>query len=205
MEAIFEHIQPISLEGYIKNPLVLPFHFKFEADGLEHALNSLLETPRFLPHLLLKRLRHFCRLLGTIKNISPFALKILPTLKPTAFMKDGGDLYFSLGALLSRSSDVTLAVLCHEYGHILLSNQPFYGDLKKVNRQFKKEFAHSPFSELLSPIELYAVLISINLMKSLLPLVKQDGHKKKLSLLIQQEQDKIGLLNSEIIKLRKPQ
>ena len=129
-----------------------------------------------------------------------FSVRLTPDLTPKAYMRDGGDMFFSLGALLTRSSTVTLSVLCHELAHMWLSQQDFYKGLKEINRQFQEQYSSHTDAELLSPIELYAMVVSVIFMQDVC--IALEGKKKKrFKDLIEFELEKIELLKDKIIKL----
>ena len=141
--------------------------------------------------------------LGIIKSkiIKDFALHLDYSLAARAYMKDSGEMYISLGSILFKSSRVNLKVFCHELAHMWLSQQDFYPKLKVLNKEFKENYSSHPSCYLASPIELYAMVISYNMMDYVLHSLTLERVIKKWSVLVYDEARKIQEIKDLIITL----
>ena len=124
--------------------------------------------------------------------LKDFSVNITKSLKPVAYMKDSDGIYISLGALFFKSSMATFKVLCHELAHIWLSQQSFYSDLKRLNKEFKTKYSVSEKVYLSSPIELYAMVVSVELMKMIRASLTKDFEIKRINKFIDLECAKIN-------------
>ena len=116
-------------------------------------------------------------------------------------MKDKGELYISIGALLFRSSMTTLKVLCHEISHLWLSQQDFYSKLKVLNKEFKQKYSNHQDVYLMSPIEFYAVVLSVKIMEEISLSLTKERHKKRWNKIVSEERAKIKKLHDLILTL----
>lgn len=96
-----------------------------------------------------------------------FGVHLKWTWKPMAFMNDAGHIYLSVGLLAKSSAVNVLSVYCHELSHIRLSQHRDYSDIKTLQRQFKQCYADHKLCELMSPIEIYTMLISEKLLRQI--------------------------------------
>lgn len=116
--------------------------------------------------------------------LEEFSLHRERTRKDRAYMKDSGDLYLSRGFLVRHSPLVVLSVFCHELAHIKLSQTPEYPEIKCLQRAFKIRFADERLCEVMSPIEMYAVEISLRLLKDLLTEASTPRQRRQLRRII---------------------
>ncbi|MBQ7225926.1 MAG: hypothetical protein IJX02_04915 [Clostridia bacterium] len=189
-----------SYSEYIKNPLGVSFNVNIDRPEVLKAFKRLILTPPWLFLLQHRRIKGIKNAMVGAGLLRDFELKLSWQKKPVAYMRDGGEMCFSVGALLSRSATVTASVLCHELAHMWLSQQDFYKGLKEINRQFKEQYSSHADAELLSPIELYAMVVSVIFMQDVC--IALEGKKKKrFKDLIEFELEKIELLKDKIIKL----
>jgi hypothetical protein len=161
------------------------------------ALFGLRSSLVFIKWHLLKKITK--KLVG-IGALRPFELRLKPTLKPMAYMRDGGDIYISLGLLLTRSPWVTLSVYLHELSHLLISETDNYGALKELQRSFKDSFSSSPLCEAVSPIELYANSVTLSLLNFLCKMLS-GVKKRRLFNLISDREERISFAISKAREL----
>ena len=200
MEAI---PQPIfTLNKYTQNPLDIRFDIDLnESEALDicRKLTSSWRSPFFIQWHYIKKAVNAMIECGILRK---FSVRLTPDLTPKAYMRDGGDMFFSLGALLTRSSTVTLSVLCHELAHMWLSQRGYYSELKLLSKSFLTRYAKVPDIALMSPIELYAMVISVDIMKAINKGVKKQKHKRRLESIIDCEREKIEFLKQKITELQ---
>ena len=132
------------------------------------------------------------------KILNEFSINLTKSLKTQAYMKDGDGIYFSLGALLFKSNMTTFKVLCHELAHTWLSNQSFYKELKILNKEFKKAYKNNENVYLASPIELYAMVVSVSLMEMVKNSLTKSKQIKRINKYIELECAKIKELTDLI-------
>ena len=138
----------------------------------------------------------------TRENITPnFDITLLWSLKPVAYMRDGGGVYFSLGFLLMKSPLATLPVCLHEFSHIILSRMDDYSVLKNVERRFRAEYGAHPECNIMSPIELYADLITENILAYAYDNAETEKMRKRLSRVISHRREKIFAAKDALSKL----
>ena len=190
---------PFSISRYLSAPREICPRAEDRLADVADEINALATASRLT---VWQRLKALARALSATEPQKTFDVRLTSTLTPRAYMRDGGDIFFSIGAILSRSPVVTLSVFCHEYAHLSLSYETFYPALKTLNRQFKGEFSHLSNSTLLSPIELCAMLRSVTLMETMAGLIRNDRAKEKLALLIRAEQEKLDQLESQLKALQ---
>lgn len=135
----------ISLNSYLENPLTIQLDFRINSDLAIDELKKLVKRSYDFSILRWQRIKKINKTLISENVFPDFNIYLTKSLTPQAYMKDCGEIYLSLGALLFRSSMVTLKVLCHELSHLWLSKQPFYGRLKFVDKEFKKKYSDIEF------------------------------------------------------------
>ncbi|MBQ7415954.1 MAG: hypothetical protein IJW14_02825 [Oscillospiraceae bacterium] len=133
--------------------------------------------------------------------LADFSVQLQWKRKTEAYMNDAGQVYLSAGLLATSSAMTVLSVYCHELAHIKLSQREDYPAIKALQREFKQHFKHHKQCELLSPIEFYAMLISRPLLSAMAENAHSDRQKKKLARLQEDLEQKIRLLEQQIVKL----
>lgn len=133
--------------------------------------------------------------------IEDFSLRLLWRWATTAYMKDGGEMFLSLGLVFGRSAMTLLSVYAHELAHIKLSQRRDYPAIKALQREFKHRYHDHPMVELMSPIEVYAMLASRTLLRALAERAPNRRQRQKLTQLIQDLEEKLTLLEREIRRL----
>lgn len=187
----------LTMERYLTDPLHLCGAAELSLDDVASEIHAVASASRLTVWRRLKRLAQALSARGP-----RFSLHLTRSLSARAYMKDRGDVFFSVGAILSRSPVVTLSVFCHEYAHLSLSYEAFYPALKELNRQFKDTFSHIPHADLLSPIELCAMVRAVDLMERMQKSVARTSAQKKLALLIRTEKEKLSYLESQLKALK---
>ena len=191
-----------SLSRYLQAPSEFPYQAELgDPEVLRTLLRflSLWNDPMPMQWRCIKKAAH---IIVEKKVMQPFAVHLIREKKPQAYMKDCGEIYFSTGALTIRSSVVTLSVFCHELAHMWLSQQDFYPALKSFDKQFKTQFSAHPSVYLMSPIELYAMMIAIGMMREVASFCPQKSKRhQKLCDLIEDECEKVKTLTHEISML----
>ena len=132
--------------------------------------------------------------------LKEFSIHLIKSLKPMAYMKDCGEIHISLGALLFKSNMATIKVLSHELAHIWLSQQDFYPSLKALNKEFKQSYKMMENINLLSPIELFAMIISVDIMESIKESLK-GNLRKRINKFIDLENEKIKEIKDTLLNL----
>lgn len=219
----------ISLNGYLENPLAIQLDFCVNSDLAIDELKKLASRTYDFPILRWRLIKKINKLLISEKVFPDFTIYLTKSLTPKAYMKDCGEIYISLGALLFRSSLVTLKVLCHELSHLWLSNQPFYGRLKSVDKEFKQKYSDIDFSKndnaktkyddnlkpsgknrssgrkkdrlnayLLSPIEVYAMIVSVSLMELIDSRITKKRSQIRWQAVIEEERSKLSRILSTL-------
>lgn len=134
------------------------------------------------------------------KMLKEFSIHLTKNLKPMAYMKDSGEIYLSLGALLFKSNMATVKVLSHELAHVWLSQQDYYPSLKALNKEFKQRYNELENVNLLSPIELFAMIVSIDIMESIKESLK-GNLRKRINRFIDLENEKIKEIKDTLLNL----
>lgn len=212
----------ITLNGYLENPLAIQLDFYVNSDLVIDQLKKLVARSYDFSFLRWRLIKKINRLLISENVFPEFNIYLTKNLTPKAYMKDCGEIYISLGALLFRSSMVTLKVLCHELSHLWLSNQPFYSRFKSVDKEFKEKYSNVEFlrgdavyskeantvktdeknrskakkkgrlnAYLLSPIEVYAMKVSVCLMELIDSRLTAKRSKKRWQAVIDEERSKL--------------
>lgn len=188
-----------SLEEYLKSPLDVEFSFHIDSVKVIQSLKKLLFRLYDFSPLRWKLIKKTRQLIIDEKVVDSFSLNLIPSLSLKSYMKDSGEMYISLGALLFRSSVVTLKVFCHELSHIWLSQQPFYPAIKRVNKEFKIKFKDYKDVVLASPVEVYAMKLSIGIMEQIADLLTKKSQKKRWKKIITLEYSKLNAMKDLII------
>ena len=138
------------------------------------------------------------------EGITPnFDITLVKKLKPMAYMRDGGGVYFSLGLLLMKSPLATLPVCLHEISHIILSNMSGYSTLKNIERQFRTEYGALADCDIMSPIELYADLITEHMLCCAYENTETEKKRKRLFRVISHRKEKILAAKEALSRLAK--
>ncbi len=190
-----------SLEEYLKSPLNVDFCFHIDSVKVIRSLKKLVCRLYDFSPLRWKLIKKTKRLLIDESVVNDFSLNLIPCLSLKSYMKDSGEMYISSGALLFRSSIVTLKVFCHELSHIWLSQQPFYPAIKSVNKEFKTKFNGCKDVVLASPVEVYAMKLSIGIMEQIADFLTKKSQKKRLKRIITLEYSKLNAMKDLIINL----
>jgi len=191
-----------SLKEYLESPTEGAPCLGELPDGVISALSRfvpLYSNPFFIQW---KNVKNAVRCFAEQGVTAPVSVSLIPKLKSTAYAVDGGKMCFSLGAILSRSSAVTLTVLCHEITHVWLSQRDFYPDLKRLNKDFISAFSGEKAAYLMSPIEVYAMVGAIHIMDAVCASLPDGFGKRKLERLKELEKDKLDALKIEISMLK---
>ena len=191
-----------AVEEYLDDPLAIELPRISLTSPSAKSLADIISGSRLVPHALWRRIRQARDTLMAEGDFEYFPLKLEFSLRVRAYMKDGGGIYFSLGALIFRSSAVTLAVLCHELAHLWLSRQDFYPKLKEMQRAFKARLAGVAEREILSPIELYAMRASLDILTPVADSLGEGRAKRKLLSLIEAEREKILTIADKLKKYK---
>lgn len=86
-------------------------------------------------------------------------------------MRDSGVLCFGMPYLFSATGGDLFKVAMHELAHLLLLGSPQYGELLSLDAEYFSRYGRDlPELIHLSPTELYATLISVDLMKNAIAL-----------------------------------
>lgn len=195
------HEKAFSRENYLKAPLDVDFSFHIDSLRVIEALKKLLFRLYDFTPLRWKLIKKIRNLLISEKVVSDFSLTLIPSLSVKTYMKDSGGMYISLGALLFRSSMVTLKVFCHELSHIWLSQQSCYPVIKVVNKEFKEKYKDCKDVVLASPVEVYAMKLSIGIMEQISDSLTKNSQKKRWKKIIVDEYSKLNAMKDLIINL----
>lgn len=190
-----------SLDNYLKFPLDVDFSFHIDSIKVIESLKKLLNRLYDFTPLRWKHIKKTKDLLISENVVSCFSLNLIPSLSVKTYMKDSGEMYISLGALLFRSSMVTLKVFCHELSHIWLSTKSFYLAIKGLNKEFKSKFKDCKDVVLASPVEVYAMKLSIGIMEQISDSLTKKKQKKRWEKLIVDEYSKLNAMKDLIINL----
>lgn len=190
-----------SLDNYLKSPLDIDFSFHIDSLQVIETLKKLLFRLYDFTPLRWKLIKKIRDLLISEKVVSCFSLNLIPSLSVKTYMRDSGGMYISLGALLFRSSMVTLKVFCHELSHIWLSTQSFYPVIKGLNKEFKSKFKDCKDVVLASPVEVYAMKLSIGIMEQISDSLTKKNQKKRWKKIIVDEYSKLNAMKDLIINL----
>ena len=161
-------------------------------------MNKLLSRRAFSVFTKWRHVKEIRRVLLAENILSDFTLKLLPTLKPLAFMHDGGTLSLSLGLLLTRTPWVVLSVYLHELAHIWLAGEDNYPDVKALAREVKRLIPTHPLGDRISPIELYADTVTLAMLEALDGTTVHPVYQKRLERLISERRDRIAAVEDAL-------
>lgn len=190
-----------SLEAYLASPLDIRCEFVIESEAVIDSLKKLAARVCDFSFTRWLRIKKTRRLLIKEKVLDEFSVKLVRGLVPRAYMKDSGEIYFSLGAMLKRSSLITLKTFCHELCHLWLSRQNFYPELKAVDKQFRTRYRDNTAVYLLSPVEVYAMSLSVGIMRQIEAKLSQGRRLKRWEKIIADENEKLKAIQNSILKL----
>jgi hypothetical protein len=92
-----------AVERYLDNPLSCELPRLSLTSHSAKSLADITSGSRLVPHALWRRIRQARDILVFEGDFESFPLKLEFSLRVRAYMKDGGGIYFSLGALIFRS------------------------------------------------------------------------------------------------------
>lgn len=124
----------------------------------------------------------------------PFSFKTVKTFKKQAYMRDGDGLYISYGIFFKTTESIFFSVLCHELAHIWLSQREFYPALKTLNKAYLSRVSDAKTGELTSPIEVYARLFALHIIKQTASFIQNGKRKKKAETARRAEEEKLRKL-----------
>ena len=128
--------------------------------------------------------------IGLIQNVR---LQFSLLQKERAYVKGQALLSFSLPYVCKESGATLVKVLLHELAHLILLAKDGYGKLLSLHHSYKQEVSFEDERlKILSPVELYATLISIQLMQDVV--ADKEGKAKvkdKIQAKISEEEKKL--------------
>ncbi len=119
------------------------------------------------------------------EKLPPFRFRIARNFRREAYMLDRGEIVFSYGTF-ALSGEMIFTTFLHELSHIWLRFQPWYGELKALDREFRDRFSEEK-DVLLSPIEVYARIAAVRVMEALEKAGFREKEKGRLQLCIARE------------------
>lgn len=192
----------LSVESYISAPTELDVDFPDISAELSSALSQTVSRVSdfyFVKWAGFKKIRKIMIKDGVLK---PFSLRLEKKLKPRAYMRDEGEVYLSFGLMASRSSLAALSVYLHELSHVYLSQMEDYPRLKELQKEFRSRYGDNPLCEVMSPIEMYANILTIRLLREIEKNDSNEGHKKRLETIINNRHVKLEYLANELKALK---
>ena len=190
------------LEQYIADPINVSFELDISTPRIIKCFDSLLSAKSYFYFIKVWYIKKLVSALSEDKKFRPFRFVIKRQFTPKAYMHDSGILYISYGMFLKTSVTVFVSVLCHELSHIWLSQQDFYPQLKQLNRQFKDKYSAEKDAILMSPIEVYARLVSTSMMDIVLKSLINERKKKKLQFCLNDQLKKLQKLKNMLAALQ---
>ena len=193
----------ITLSGYVSSP----DDFAVFPPVSERVIGRVLKmlSPYYAPITLKMRMMNGIKDAIVEDGITPeFDIRLIKSLKPAAYMIDGGDAYFSIGLLALKSPLATLTVCLHELSHVILSRMEGYSSLKAVQREFRTSYGAHPSFDIMSPIELYADLIAISILECAYKATKKKKEKKRLLRAITHRREKLAAARSALKTITTP-
>lgn len=190
-----------SLEAYLAAPLDIRCEFVIESEAVVRSLKKLAAKVSDVPFVRRARIEKTRRLIIRENVLGEFSVKLVRGLDMRAYMKDSGEIYFSLGAIIKRSSLVTLKTFCHELCHLWLSRQSFYPELKAADKEFRTKYKDNSAVYLLSPIEVYAMSLSVGIMRQVEVKLSRGRRRERLRKIIAAEIEKLKAIQDSILKL----
>ena len=180
----------ITLTGYIASPDDFAYYPSLTPAAISSIKKML--SPFYAPiSLKMRKMREIRDAMVADGVTDHFEIKLIKALKPVAYMRDGEDVYFSLGLLAMKSPLATLPVCLHELSHVILSRLDGYTDLKALQREFRASYGDDPDCELMSPIEFYADLIAFFILVKAYEASETKKEKKRLSRVIAHRNEKL--------------
>ena len=153
-----------NLADYLYSPEAYDFDFDITSESVMQAMLKMASHFADFTPIRWHYLKKIRNLMISEGKLSAFDLRMNFDLKPTAYMHDDGVVYISLGLLVRGSSLATLGIFIHELCHIKLSQSEAYDDIKALQKKFKAKFGSHKQCELMSPIEIFANILTIKLM-----------------------------------------
>jgi len=194
----------LSLQEYLRSPIgTAPRTDPLPAQTLS-ALGRFMPVYANAFFIQWKNVKRTVRTLAEQGVLPNAEVRLIPKLRATAYTIDNGPICFSLGALLTRSSAVTMTVFCHELAHACLSHSPDYPALKRLNKDFLVAFSSQKTAYLMSPIEVFAMVGALDFMAAVCASLKEGRRKSRLERLIALERQKLDVLQVEISMLQIP-
>ena len=118
-------------------------------------------------HPLLRRLKIGKMFKGLVRCgfINPIRLRFSYSFEEKAYMRDRGDVTVSMPYVGTEKGGTLCKVLLHEVAHIFISQCEHYSSLTALDAEYRAAVGRCDRELLiLSPIELYATLVSIELL-----------------------------------------
>lgn len=191
-----------SLDGYLVAPR------GYSADTPELTGDVLAAIIKMMPHTAdivftkWAHLKKISSLLVASGAVGSLKLKLTPRLKAMAYMREGDAIYLSLGLILGRSALAVLSVYIHELAHVILSEREDYAELKALQREFTARFSDEALVERASPIEVYASILTVALLRAILPHAERESCKNRLEAMILEREEKLMMLEGELLRLK---
>ena len=187
----------ISLQQYLAAPLDIEFNPDIDTPLILKRFEKLLSFESKLYFIKVSYVKKLVFTLVSEGKFKDFKFNVKRKFKPEAYMYDGGEINISYGIFLHTTAPVFLTVLCHEIAHIWLSQREDYGDIKELNRQFKKEFSDG----VNSPVEVWARIVQTKILEKIIS-VLQGKKREKLLKCLDGEREKLKILESGIVALK---
>ena len=189
-----------SLQSYLKCLINIGDKFSTKNEKIVKSMTKIAACWFDIGFIRWYHIKEIRRILINEEILKEFSIHTTKSLKPMAYMKDSGEIYLSLGALVFKSNMATIKVLSHELAHIWLSQQAFYPSLKNLNKEFKQQYKMIENVNLLSPIELFAMIASVDFMES----ISQSligNLKKRFNKFIDLEKEKIEEIKNILLSI----
>lgn len=135
-----------------------------------------------------KKIRKAFSALISSRYLTVCQLKYKPYFKVKAYMTDSGRVCFSAAHVWSIRNATMAKLLLHEAAHLWLSQQECYAALKQLDKAFRARYAIGALA--LSPVEYYAIALSVKMLERLLPMT-DDGARKDVLSQIEREKSKL--------------
>lgn len=183
----------LTLSQYLLSPEALLPETDFGKPALLSALARFYRPDGRLLHRKLTIGREVCETFAAEEHLRSFRLCVDRSCRAKGYMRDGGDIFLSVGLLLRPVGNVFLA-LCHELGHMWLSEQPDYAALKALDLQFLK----SSLPAEASPLEICADVLSLRLAQAVLPALDSPKKQQRLTTLVENEYGRLRRLEQQL-------
>ena len=191
----------LSIQKYLSSPEDFSEYPSPLGDKSLKALSRLLSrlyTPVSIKWHRIKKIKRALIDEGILRD---FSLNLEWKLKTQAYMKDGDGVYFTLGLMITRTPGALLPICLHELSHIWLSQREDYPALKAFQREFKKNFGEVVGCDLISPIEIYANLVTLRWLRSICECTEKKRLKASLQKTVDDRSEKLALLKDRISQL----